>query len=144
MIKNKETPITPDTDIMVLNKNKQNGHKRDVPQTSSIVQGENNITVNLEAQMESLKVTDSYCGKCQEDFLSKVDLQNHMKIKHSLQWNCNQCDFQATTRSILMDHCKMTRGHTPSKQRLGESGVVECFTCCSEFRSYHDLMNHRK
>ena len=67
-----------------------------------------------------------------------------MKIKHSLQWNCNQCDFQATTRSILMNHCKMTRGHTPSKQRLGESGVVECFTCRSEFRSYHDLMNHRK
>ena len=44
-----------------------------------------------------------------------------------------------------MNHCKRQPGHTPSKQqRLGQTGVLECYTCRSEFRSYHNLMTHRK
>ena len=64
----------------------------------------------------------------------------------SKQWNCDKCDFQATNRAILLNHCKLAQGHQPSrqKQRLGQNGVLECYTCKSEFRSYHDLMNHRK
>ena len=45
-----------------------------------------------------------------------------------------------------MNHCKQTKGHQPSnqKQRLGQTGVLECYTCRGEFRSYHNLMTHRK
>ena len=84
------------------------------------------------------------CEKCQEEFDDETSFYNHIKIKHSKQWNCEQCSFQASTRGILMNHCKLTSGHQPSKQRLGQTGVIECFTCRHEFRSYHDLMNHRK
>ena len=96
--------------------------------------------------MKSLTVTEIQCEKCHEDFDNKEDLERHVKNKHSIQWNCEQCAFQASTRYILMNHCKLTPGHQPSKQRqrLGQTGALECYTCKSEFRNYYDLMNHRK
>ena len=101
---------------------------------------------NLEKHMESLSVSEIHCNTCQEEFEEKEDLDRHVKNKHSKEWNCDQCDFQASSRTILMNHCKLTKGHQPSKQRkkLGETAVLECYTCKSEFRNYHDLMNHRK
>ena len=96
--------------------------------------------------MDNLKVSEIQCINCKEQFVKKVDLDKHIKAKHSIQWNCEQCDFQASTRTILMNHCKLTKGHQPSTQtqRLGQTGVIECYTCRSEFRSYHNLMSHRK
>ena len=94
--------------------------------------------------MEHLKVSVICCEKCQERFDNEADFTSHIKTKHSKQWNCDECDFQASTRAILMNHCRLTSGHQPIKQRLGQTGVLECFTCRNEFRSYHDLMEHRK
>ena len=96
--------------------------------------------------MKTLTVIELQCEICQEEFNKKEDLDRHIKNSHSKQWNCDQCDFQASTRYILMNHCKLTQGHQPSKQRqrLGNTGVLKCYTCKSEFRNYHDLMNHRK
>ena len=95
--------------------------------------------------MGSLKVSESYCDKCHEDFQNKDDFESHIKNLHSKQWNCDKCDFQGSTRVILMNHCKKQPGHIPSKQqRHGQTGVMECYTCRSEFRSYHNLMSHRK
>ena len=78
--------------------------------------------------------------------LKKTEFEQHIKTKHSRQWNCDTCAFQATTRTILMNHCQKAQGHQPAKQnqRKGQTGVLECYTCKSEFRSYHDLMSHRK
>ena len=90
---------------------------------------------------------NNYCDICQEDLFKKYDFILHNKNVHSNQWNCQECDFQASTREILLKHCKIAVGHQPSmgqKQRLGQTGVMECYTCKSEFRTYHDLMNHRK
>ena len=135
----------PDSELIVLQKNKQKGHKRDGPQSTPVKQTENDITVTLEAHMETLKVTEINCDKCQEDFQTRVEFESHIKNIHSKQWNCDKCDFQGSTRVILMNHCKKTPGHTPSKQqRQGQTGVLECYTCRSEFRSYHNLMTHRK
>ena len=141
----KHINVVPDSEIVVLHKNKQQGHKRDGPQSASVVQTGDDITVNLEAQMGSLKVTESFCDKCQEDFHTTVDFESHIKKMHSKQWNCDKCSLQASTRIILMNHCKKQPGHTPSnQQRHGQTGVMECYTCRSEFRNYHNLMTHRK
>ena len=43
-----------------------------------------------------------------------------------------------------MNHCKKTAGHKPSRGQRSKSGVLKCYTCNLEFRSYHDLMEHRK
>ena len=135
-----------DTEEEVLRKHKQSGHKRAGPQSTSVVQTEQNIIVNLEDNMSKMKVSETYCEQCQENFVNNAEFAKHIKSEHSSQWNCNNCDFQASTRTILMNHCKKSPGHQPcnQKQRLGQTGVVECYTCKEEFKSYHDLMNHRK
>ena len=135
-----------DSDEVVMTKNKQNGHKRDGPHSSPLRHKEGEVTVNLAANMEKLKVSDLKCDKCQEKFEERGELIRHIKNRHSLQWNCDQCSFQANTRAVLMNHCKQTQGHLPSnqKQRVGQTGVLECYTCKGEFRSYHNLMKHRK
>lgn len=91
------------------------------------------------------KVSDNFCEKCQEEFENHAHFKSHTERLHSKQWNCDKCAFQASTRKELMNHCRLTKGHQPSKQqRLGQSGILRCYTCLSEFRTYHDLMNHRK
>ena len=85
-----------------------------------------------------------YCEACQQEFDRHTEYREHNKKYHSKQWNCDNCDFQAETRVSLMNHCKKTAGHKPSRGQRSKSGVLECYTCKSEFRSYHDLMEHRK
>ena len=135
-----------DSEEQLLVKHKQNGHKRDGPQSAPHVQTLPKQTVNLEESMEKLNVSEINCKTCKDSFESKKGFESHMKSKHNKQWNCDQCSFQASNRAILMNHCKVTQGHKPAKhnQRLGEAGVIECYTCRGEFRSYHELMNHRK
>ena len=141
-----EKEIVTESDEATLRKHKGTGHKRTGPQSAPLVQGDTDLSLNLEEHMENLSVSESHCDICQDEFESKEELERHVKNKHSKQWNCDTCAFQASSRSILMNHCKLTKGHQPSKQRqrLGQTGVLECYTCKSEFRSYHDLMNHRK
>ena len=49
---------------------------------------------------------EHYCKVCQEEFPTDFDFERHIKEKHSKQWNCNNCDFQSSTRVSLMNHCK--------------------------------------
>ena len=133
-----------ESEEIVLTKQNHSELKRDGPNNIPLVQKEENVQVNLEAQMDNLKVSEICCDKCQEDFVAHADLKNHMKRQHSKQWNCNECDFQASTRAFLTNHCKLVPGHMLSKQRMGQSWVMTCYTCKEEFRSYHELMNHRK
>ena len=43
-----------------------------------------------------------------------------------------------------MNHCEKTAGYKPSRGQRSKLGVLKCYTCNLEFRSYHDLMEHRK
>ena len=140
----KDTITCSDSEESLLNKHKQNGHNRDGPQSAAVVKTKDIITVNLEKDMQKLKVSQTFCEQCHIDLATNVDFLKHNKIEHSKQWNCDLCDFQASTRQVLLKHCKLTPGHLPSQQKLGQTGVLECYTCKHEFRNYHDLMNHRK
>ena len=156
---------TSHSDEDVLAKHKQSGHKREGPQSSAIVQTEQITSVHQGIECDNcndiLKDTETlkkhkqmleekgnnYCDICQEDLGEKHNFITHNKNMHSNQWNCEECSFQASTRAILLKHCQIAEGHQPSKgqkQRSGQTGVMECYTCKSEFRNYHDLMNHRK
>ena len=130
----------------IMSKHKLNGHKRVNPQSAPCAKKQDDLTVNIEAQLGTLTVSEISCDTCHEEFVNRVDFEQHKKINHSLQWNCEDCDFQASTRLILMNHCEKTPGHQPvkHKQRLGQTGVLLCYTCKAEFRIYHDLMSHRK
>ena len=102
--------------------------------------------LSLEHHMKCHKEEEpeDFCDICQEHFTDNVEYKLHFKKEHSKQWNCDDCDFQSSTRVGLMNHCKVKPGHKPSRGQKSKSTVLECYTCKSEFRSYHNLMEHRK
>ena len=79
--------VNSDGEKIFLNKHSQNGHKGHGPQPASLVQTKENVTVNIESNMQSLRVSETLCKKCQEVFDNEIYLQRHVKTKHSTQWN---------------------------------------------------------
>ena len=63
------------------------------------------------------------------------------------EWNCNDCEFQASIPSELMNHLKLT-GHQPSQNIRDKKKLFhdykQCYTCDLEVDGYWNLMNHRK
>ena len=57
------------------------------------LQTADNVNRNLEVHMANLKVSIFECDYCQEEFVKKINLGKHIKKQHSIQWNCEQCDF---------------------------------------------------
>ena len=105
----------------------------------------------VDAHMNNYKNKNQklYCDLCDEEFHSEKDLWKHNNDEHdtsrsSMQWNCNNCDFQSTTSPPLMNHCKQ-EGHQPSRLiQDTRNGIIKCNTCELEFTSYWNMMNHRK
>ena len=68
----------------------------------------------------------------------------HDASRDSKQWNCNDCGFESTTSTPLMNHCKK-QGHQPSKTvQDGRGNLITCNNCQQDFTSFWNLMNHRK
>ena len=69
--------------------------------------------VELDNHMEKHKIVlkvvkkDQKCHLCFQNFLSDNDFKKHVRIKH-VQYNCNQCDFQAGTKLVLSKHTNLT------------------------------------
>ena len=91
------------------------------------------------------------CDLCEETFKDHKNLEEHIQMKHSqeenLEWNCDNCAFQAHSPSELMKHLKLTL-HQPSKTVHDKRKVFEdykqCYTCKMDFDGFVNLMNHRK
>ena len=92
------------------------------------------------------------CQTCDNVFPNNVELEKHIKEVHEVttkpeEWNCNDCSFQGSCSSELINHLKIT-GHSPSKARLDNRKIFkdfkQCYTCKKEFDGYWNLMNHRK
>ena len=80
------------------------------------------------------------CGICETTILSNNELKRHIKIKHSEQFTCNQCDFQASTKMILTKHINI-------KHRTGEDqldGTLRCKECGEQFSTAWSMGNHMR
>ena len=83
------------------------------------------------------------CNKCGKEFVKDVQLDMHIKTNHmenkkqTKQFNCEDCSFQGTTSLELKKHTKITY-HNPSPY------TEQCHTCSKEFKSYKEMMDHRK
>ena len=104
-----------------------------------------------EAHMKSHGVVkpNLYCDLCDEEFFNEQGLWRHNKNEHdtsrdSKQWNCNDCGFESTASTPLMNHCK-EQGHQPSNTiQDGRGKLITCNNCQEDFTSFWNLMNHRK
>ena len=71
----------------------------------------------------------------------------HEKSDKAEEWNCDDCSFQGSCASELINHLKLT-GHLPSKvetdNRKFFKDFKQCYSCKKEFDGYWNLMTHRK
>ena len=105
------------------------------------------LTAHLTTHVESSMYA---CGNCDNVFENNSDLEQHTNDKHKKrkdeEWNCDDCAFQASCASEMINHLKVT-GHQSSKElekKKTFKDYKQCFTCMMEFDGYHNLMNHRK
>ena len=78
------------------------------------------------------------CGICDTVIYSNDELKMHIKIKHTGRFNCNQCDFQCSTRMILTKHTNL-KHRTEEDQ---EEGTLRCTECDEQFSDAWNLSNH--
>ena len=146
-----------------LVRGKNSGHRRTDPQSyAEKVKSTKKVfkCFKCEQELESQGLLDSHdrqkhernfsCTVCQSEFQKRLDLEMHNIEEHetkvSDEWNCNDCFFQATNPSELMNHLKI-KSHQPSPTIKDKRKVFQdyrrCYTCDLEVDGYVNLMNHR-
>ena len=65
---------------------------------------------------------------------------NQVHVVNEAQFNCNECDFQGTSKTQIDKHIKLK--HEVNNQNKG--GMIKCRNCGEQFSQKWDLMNHRK
>ena len=80
------------------------------------------------------------CGICGSEFLSNNEFRNHIKIKYTLQFKCQICDFQGSSQIILTKHTNL-KHRTLDAQ---ENGTLKCSHCNEQFSSKWNLNNHMR
>ena len=78
------------------------------------------------------------CGLCGYEFSSNNEFRNHIKIKHSTQFNCTHCSFQGSSKVILTKHVNLS--HRNEEEQ--EEGTFRCTECKQQFSSKWNLKNH--
>ena len=124
------------SDEVLLIKEKNSGYRGSGPQFEPV-----NINLNkdfkcdqcskilesqglLNSHLESHRQRMFKCETCDIGFKDDADLNNHIVVSHKAiivtrkgadeEWNCNECDLQASTAAILMNHLREI-GQQPSK-----------------------------
>ena len=141
---------------LVLLNLKNSGFERVNPQTQSLRKNDKK-QINCEKCKKNFSSQDQIdnhksdhtcqmytCDICGEEFLIRIQLNEHVKNKHSnykvkdlKQYNCQDCAFQGERGIDLKKH-SATSGHTPSEC------IEDCSICGGKFVTYSLLMNHMK
>ena len=80
------------------------------------------------------------CGICGTELSSNNEFRKHIKIKHTIQFNCNKCDFQGSSQIILTKHLNLKHRNQDDQ----ESGTLVCSQCREQFSSIWNLKNHMR
>lgn len=83
------------------------------------------------------RINDSFkCKKCKKTFKTNINLENHIKIVHSLkrEFNCKDCDWTFKKRSDLKHH--KVRKHSDLRP-------FKCLKCDTAFKTKKDLNKHQ-
>ena len=83
---------------------------------------------------------DNTCSVCGKVLTANDDLSKHIKRIHIPQFNCDDCDFQGTSKGILTKH--VNGKHRTRDNRM--EGALGCNMCHEEFSDKWNLMNHKR
>ena len=68
---------------------------------------------------EPTEATDNQkCGICGLEVSSNNDFRNHIRATHTSNFNCDQCDFQGSSKIILIKHTNL-KHRAPEHQASG-------------------------
>ena len=84
--------------------------------------------------------TNQTCGICSTEFSSNNEFRNHIKIKHITQFNCENCDFQGSSKIILTKYLNLKHRNKEDQ----ENGTLICSNCKDQFSSLWNLNNHMR
>ena len=78
------------------------------------------------------------CSICGQYVVTTNELKAHIMECHAQQYNCGDCDFQGTTKPILIKHMNFKHNSIESQ----EAGAFKCQDCNLEFSAEWNLNNH--
>ena len=152
-------------EVFALFDSNKSGYKRSGPQISAENRADKNQEFKckkcgreldsrglLTSHMQSHEEAQILCTDCQQKFHTESDLLDHKGKDHEIktaaqvEWTCNDCPFQASSSSELMNHVRIL-AHQPSPNIKDRKKFFfdyrQCYTCKLEFDGYKNLMEHR-
>ena len=78
------------------------------------------------------------CIICKNKTNSVSELRSHIQLKHVSECNCQECDFQASSQTILSKHMKLRH----RKENEITNDTLKCNSCGEEFSAKWNLNNH--
>ena len=102
--------------------------------------------------MQSHEEAQILCTDCQQKFHTESDLPDHKEKDHEIktaaqvEWTCNDCPFQASSSSELMNHVRILAHQSSPNVKDRKKFFFDyrqCYTCKLEFDGYKNLMEHR-
>ena len=98
-------------------------------------------TISESKHKEHIEDKHERSQKCALKTKNKVQQDSHVNRNHTEpEFNCKDCDFQATTQLQLNKHKNLK--HIPKGQMQEE--VIKCRYCGQQFSEVWNLMSHRK
>ena len=79
------------------------------------------------------------CDSCEKSFKNEQELKNHDEEDHTNNYDCEQCDHQSSSEVLLNKHVELKH-----LSRSKECKGVGSKQCGKQFKSYNDLMDHRR
>ena len=81
--------------------------------------------------------TDKSCSICGQYVITDKELRAHNYECHVMQYNYDQCDFQASSKSILEKNNNLKHNN-----KNHEEGEFNCTHCSDQFTASWELKNH--
>ena len=78
------------------------------------------------------------CTICKNETKSFSELSSHIQLKHVSECNCQECDFQASSQTILSKHMNLRH----RKENKITNDTLKCNSCGEEFSAKWNLNNH--
>ena len=82
---------------------------------------------------------NNICSLCSKQFISNNEFKHHINMIHNKkEFNCQECDFQASSQIILNKHINLKH---KDKESVQES-TIKCAHCSNQYSSMWNLKNH--
>ena len=100
---------------------------------------------DLELHMKNQKnefktsITPQQCHISIYNFTTSDEFKQHLTIKH-IQYNCEQCSFQAGTKIVLSKHINVTH----RKEEENQEETLKCTVRTEQFSAIWNLNNHTR